>query len=323
MANIRKTILNVDIDTFFDDECKEIVKEIQNAAAEKTAKETLTRNSFPLRPSSALKGARDLYYALENWAKPGTIPTTPIEGRSCILLSLGHAIERHLVGHIKARYDVPITNQRVTYGEIVKADGSKINLDGELDFVIKLDNGELVVCDSKSSAAFPFKMELPKDEHVVQINLYLHSQWAIDNRIKRAFIFYYNKDTSDIKVTSFYYDRQLAEATLARFQRIFTMWEKNKLPPREHILGVDWQAKYSAYRDYEWSEFEKPVLDRGLIKLSKSESARLPTDKKELLGFIVKLAGTDIVETDDGRRLWAVKKGDNMFLNVVDEDGFS
>jgi len=323
MTVIKKTILDTEIEAFFDDECKEIVKEIQNAAAKKVAEESLTRNSFPLRPSSALKGARDLYYALENWAKPGTIPTTGIEGRSCILLSLGHAIERHLVGHIKARYEVPITNQRVTYGEIVKADGTKISLDGELDFVIKLDSGELVVCDSKSSAAFPFRLELPKEDHVAQINLYLHSQWAIDNRIKRAMVFYYNKDTSDIKVTSFYYDKDLAKATLNRFQKIFTAWENKKMPAREHILGVHWQSKYSQFRDYEWAAFEAPIGVRDSIKLTKAETEKLPTDKKDLLAFIVKMADTAVVETSDGRKLCAIKKGENMFLNIVDEDGFS
>lgn len=323
MSVSKKVILNVEIDTFLDDECKDIVKQIQNGAAKKVAEETLKRNSFPLRPSSALKGARDLYYALENWAKPGTIPTTPIEGRSCILLSLGHAIERHLIGHIKEVYEIPYTNQRVTYGEIKKADGTVIPLDGELDFVIKLPSGELVICDSKSSAAFPFKMDLPKDEHVAQINLYLHSQWAIDNRIKRAFVFYYNKDTSDIKVTSFYYDAELARKTIERFQSIFTRWEKRKMPPREHILGVHWQAKYSAFREHEWAAFELPLLSRNVRALNVEETKKLPTDKKELLAYVVTNAGTDILETPDGKRLAAVKKGDNMFLNVVDEDGFS
>ena len=320
---MRKTILNCDIDTFQDNETIEIVKNIQDAAAKLVAEESLKRNSFPLRPSSALKSARDLYYGLENWEKPGTIPTTPIEGRSCILLSLGHAIEKHLIEHIKGAYEIVHTNQRVQYGEIKKADGSIISLDGEFDFTMKLPNGELVICDSKSSAAFPFRLELPKEEHVAQINLYLHSQWAIDQRIKRAMVFYYNKDNSDIKVASFYYDKQLAEATIERFQKIFTNWEYRKLPPREYVLGCDWQSKYSAFREYEWAEYEKPVGQRGLIKLTESETFRLPTDKKELLRFIVKLAGTSVVDTADGRRFYALKKGDNMFLNVTDADGFN
>lgn len=320
---MRKTILNCDIDTFQDNETSEIVKNIQDAAAKLVAEESLKRNSFPLRPSSALKGARDLYYALDNWEKPGTIPVTPIEGRSCILLSLGHAIEKHLIEHIRGAYEIVHTNQRVQYGEIKKADGSIISLDGEFDFTMKLPSGELVICDSKSSAAFPFRLELPKEDHVAQINLYLHSQWAIDQRIKRAFVFYYNKDTSDIKLASFYYDKQLAEATIERFQRIFTNWEYKKLPAREHILGVNWQAKYSQFREFEWKEFEKPLGERGLIKLSEAETFRLPTDKKELLSFIVKLAGTSIVDTADGRRMYAIKKGDNMFLNMTDSDGFA
>lgn len=320
---MRKTILNVEIETFQDNEALDIVKNIQAAAARVVANESASRNSFPLRPSSALRGERELYYGLENWEKPGTIPTTPIEGRSCILLSLGHAIEKHLIGHIKDCYEIPLTNQRVHYGEIKKADGSSIKLDGELDFVLKLPSGELVICDSKSSAAFPFRLELPKDDHVAQINLYLHSQWAKDLGIKRAFVFYYNKDTSDIKLASFYYDQDLAEATIARFQKIYTMWEYKRLPKREHILGVHWQARYSPFREFEWKEFEKPVKSRDIKVISDSEVRKLPTDKKELLQYVVTSVGTSILELPDGRQMYAIKKGDNMFLNVTDEDGFA
>lgn len=320
---MRKTILNVDIDTFQDDEGKDIVAAIQQGAQEKTEEEKVTRNSFPLRPSSALKSQRDLYYGLENWEKPGTIPTTPIEGRACMLLSLGHAIEKNLVWHIKNKYEVVYTNVRVKYGEVKRADGAIVELDGELDFVLKLPSGELVICDSKSSGAYAFRGELPKDEHVAQINLYLHSQWAKDNGIKRAFVFYYNKDTSDLKICSFYYDKDLAEATIDRFQHVLTRWEHKQKPRLEYILGVDWQAKYSSFRDYEWAEYEKDECDRAHTTLTEMEEKALPTgDKKELLRFFVKEYGTKVVFTPSGKKMYARKKNADMTLNVKDEDGF-
>lgn len=319
---MRKTILNVDIDTFNDAECKEIVTNIQEAAKAASEKERLSRNAFPLRPSSALKGARDLYYGLENWAKPGTIPVTPIEGRSAMLLSLGHSIERHLVDFIRKCYDVAYTNQRVQYGDIKRADGTVIPLSGELDFVLRLSTGEYVICDSKSSGAFGFRGELPKDEHVAQINLYLHSEWAKNLNIKRAFVFYYNKDTSDLKVCSFYYDKELAEATIDRFQSVFTRWEQKQKPRQEFILGVDWQAKYSAFRDYEWAPYEAPEADRAQITLNEAATKRLPTDKKELLRYVITEYGTKVVFTHDGRKMFAFKRGADMVLNIRDEEGF-
>lgn len=320
---MRKTILGVDIDTFQDNEAKEIVTNIQNAAQVNNEEDRVSRNSFPLRPSSALKGARDLYYALENWEKPGTIPTTPIEGRACMLLNLGHVIERHLVHYIKMHYEVAITNQRVQYGEIKRADGSIITLDGELDFVLKMPSGELVICDSKSSGAFGFRAELPKDEHVAQINLYLHSQWAKDQGIKRALVVYYNKDTSDLKICSFYYDKDLADAVIDRFQSIFTKWEHKQKPRQEYVLGCEWQAKYSAFRDYEWAEYEKEEHERTHTTLNEIEEKALPTgDKKELLKFFVRQYGTKVVFTPSGKKMYAKKKGPDMTLSVRDSDGF-
>ncbi len=320
---VRKTILDTDLDTFETAETIAVVKAIQEAAKRATANESASRNAFPLRPSSALKGARDLYYALENWKTPGKIPTTDIEGRNCMLLNLGHVVERHLVDTIKQAFKVPFTAQKLEYGEITTFEDS-IKLGGEADFFIELPaTGEVVLCDSKSSADFPFKKAEAKDEHCVQLNLYLHSTFCREKNINRAWIFYYNKNNSDIRVHEFFYDKLLAEKTIQRFQSVYDMWVKGELPPQEHILGADWQSSYSQFRDYEWREYTAPFLSRNQLTLSETQTFALPKERKELLRHVVKNYGIQVITTADGRIMYAQKKGDTMILNIEDADGFS
>lgn len=322
---MKKSILGVELETETStDELKSIVSAIQDAAARAGANETSNRNAFPLRPSSALKSLRDLYYGLVNYYAPGTIPTTDIEGRNSMLLGLGHVIEKHLVQAIERSYQIPFKAQVVEYGYIRKRKGLElITLSGELDFVIKLASGEEVICDSKSSADFPFKKgDLPKEEHIAQINLYLHSKWAQDRKIKRAFIFYYNKNDSNIKLCEFRYKPELAEQTIARFQRVYDMYEAGEVPPQEHILGVDWQASYSAFRDFQWQLYTSKFV-RPLKTLTDIETFALPRDRKELLKYVVLNYGNAHITTADGRNMWAEKQGNTMCLQCIDADGFS
>jgi len=318
----RKTILDRDIEVFQTKETQAAIDAVQDAAKLLTAKLTADKNSFPLRPSSALKSMRDLYYGLVNYYKPNTIPTTAIEGRNCMLLNYGHATEKHLVEHIRGAFEVPYTSFKVEYGTVLTEKGTKpITLGGEGDLIIRLKSGELVLGDSKSSASFPFRKNESKDEHIIQLNLYMHSQFCRDLKINRAWIWYYCKDNSELKIFEFYYDAALAQKTLDRFQKVHDMYEAGTLPPQEHILGVDWQASYSPYRDYEWKAYESRT--RPAIVLTEEQTKKLPTDKKELLRYVIVKYGCVTIMTHSGITLEAIKKGSQMFLNMTDADGFS
>lgn len=314
-----KTILDIDVETF--EAQQNVIETIQNAARIHTANLSVEKNSFPLRPSSALRSKRDLYYGLMNYYNPGSVPVNDIEGRACMLLELGHAIEKHLVDNIKRAYKIPFTAQKITYGEIVKADSEKIELGGELDFVIELPSGERIICDSKSSGDFAFKLDMPKEEHIAQINLYLHSTWAREQNIQRAWIFYYNKNTSDLRLCEFYYDPRLAKAVISRFQDVYNDYLAGKLPSVEYVLGADWQATYSAYRGYEWAQYKLPKEQR--VKAS-AQDLLLPSDKKKLLKYIVKNYGTQLVVTET-REIFALANSDCSKMTLRDEgsDGFS
>lgn len=335
MKIVRKTILDIDLDTITEsDELLAVVEKIQAEAKSATTAERIAKNSFPLRPSSALKSDRDLHYALLNYFKPGTIPVTEIEGRNCMLLQFGHAVEAHLVPFIEKAYGVPFKAQKITFGKLI-SNRSKVALNGidadttttiemggELDFVIKLPSGELIIADSKSSADFPFKkLDFLKEDHIAQINLYLHSDFAKQHGIKRAWVFYYNKNDSNIKIAEFSYDKRLAEATIARFQKILTNVENGgAVPTSSHVLGVDWQASYSNFRDYDWRAYEEPIGSRQRIAEKVND---LPRAYKDRLGVFVRVYGTAVVSFTDGTTMYALKQGPTLVLKEVSADGFT
>lgn len=286
------------------------VDKAQKAAEEKNFEATEKRNGFPLRPSSALKTMRDLYYGLENWAHPGTIPVTKMDGRVSMLLGLGHLIERHVVYNLKqAGFTILYENHRVTYGEL--ADGTELS--GEFDFCIETKEGELVICDSKSIGDYGFnRTQLPKLEHIAQINLYMHSDWARKKNINRAIVVYYSKNNSDMKMREFQYSPELAEDVIARFQLVYDMWKRKELPPREKVFGLDWEAKYSNFVDHDMAEFNVPEEDR-----ERDTVECLPEDKKDVIRQICIEHGSKVVyNKEDGQDYWLVVGKTGLLLKT-------
>lgn len=282
----------------------DVVEAIQTSAKIHAINTSAKSNSFPLRPSSALKSKRELYYGLINYYSPGTIITNPIEGRNTMLLALGHSIERHFVEFIERAYAIPYRNLRMNYGELKGPNNEPIPLTGELDFVLQdSKTGELIIADSKSSADFPFKSGIPKDEHIAQINLYMHSSWARERNINRALIMYYNKNNSELKVFEFSYSKQLAEEIIQKFQDVLNAYHKKEIPNREHVYGVHWQAAYSSFKDYDNKEFLIPVSERAKSKIKEFDIEEL--DRKELVEYLgIRPDASNVFLVDGKRKLW-------------------
>lgn len=277
------------------------VAKLLESARTHAASETSNRNAFPLRPSSALKSMRDLYYGLVNYYHPGSIAIDPI--RNPILLDLGHSIEAHLVTHLQRAFRIEHRSHRVEYGKVVNAvDGSEIVLNGELDFCIVTESGETIICDSKSSAQFPFeKGDLPKEEHVAQINLYMHSTWARTLNISRAMVIYYNKNNSEIKFYEFTYSPELAEAVLTKFQQVHDAYTKGELPPREHVYGLNWQAAYSSYLSHDIKDFRIPMHERPIVQATEALDGWSMAEKVRSIALT---HGAAVVEYPDGNQVW-------------------
>ncbi len=270
---------------------------------------TNKRSSFPLRPSSSTKSMRDLYYALCNYYKPGSIPIDSMDGRVHMLLDLGHAIESNLVKHIEKcdKFKVKEKNLRVSYGSIKDLrNGVDILLSGELDFIIEHD-GRLIVSDSKSAGDYGFKKELIKEDHIAQINLYMHSDWARTNNVNTAWVWYYSKNDSDFRVVEFEYNAALAEATISRFQLAHDNYVQGTLPEREYVFGLDWQAKYSDYFSHDNAEFSTPFIKRSVVTLDNIFD--LPEDKKELIKYIATRHGNAVLSFHNSNKRLYLTKG--------------
>jgi len=209
---------------------------------------------FPLRPSSALKSMRDLYYDLVNFYSPGTIPKEPFPERVKLIFQFGHLTETLLKKVFAFTYSVSFEQERVKYGELIDKDGNIISLTGSIDWASKVGGDTLILCDAKSIGDYPFK-KAPKEENIAQMQIYMHSDWGRANKVDRAQLIYFNKNTSDIKVIEIAYDAELAENLLQRLKYVFECYKSGTLPPREYLPGVDWQGDYSPYKDYDMKEF--------------------------------------------------------------------
>lgn len=224
---------------------------------------------FPLRPSGCLKPLRDLYYDLKNFYEPNTIPKKPFEPRTKLIFQFGHLTESLLVKLCKHNFDVQFEQQRVKYGELMDKDGSFIPLTGAIDWAMKLDStsDELYLCDAKSIGDYPYK-SAPKEANIAQMQLYMHSDWGRQNNVNKAILIYFNKNTSDIKCIQIDYDSGLATKLFGRLALAFEFYKKDEPPPREYLAGIDWQADYSQYKDYDNKEFTYLPDTRKVIIVS-------------------------------------------------------
>ena len=222
---------------------------------------------FPIRPSSATKPLRDIFYDLKNFYNPGAIPKNDFEPRIKLIFQFGHLTEGLILKLCKNKFDVENEQLRVKYGELIDRDGSIINLTGSIDWSMRMDSTSeaITLVDSKSIGDYPFKTA-PKEANIAQMQLYMHSDWGRSNKVDRAILIYFNKNTSDLKCIEIGYDGMLATNLLNRLKLAWSYYLKDEVPPREYLAGCDWEADYGSYKDYDNQEF-LPTLARTTIKV--------------------------------------------------------
>lgn len=241
---------------------------------------------FPLRPSSCLKPLRDLYYDLQNFYKPGTVPKQPLEARIKLIFQFGHLTETLLKKVFAYTYGVVNEQERVKYGELTDSEGNIIPLTGSIDWASLMGGKTLVLCDAKSIGDFPFK-KAPKAENIAQMQLYMHSDWGRKNNVDRALLIYFNKNTSDIKCIEVPYKPDLAEKLLARLRLAFDHYKSSTVPPREYLAGCDWQADYGSYKDHDNQEFTLEPEHRDTVEVQE-EYSRPKNDKQAIREHVEK-----------------------------------
>jgi hypothetical protein len=112
----------------------------------------------PIRPSAVGSCARELYFALREFAGMEKYPYAPKTGEEMLLLDLGHAIEAHLVK--KFRYDfsladVKYTQQSLEFARVEAVNNTNLSqhIEGSLDLCLFSDKYK-VVADVKSKGDY-------------------------------------------------------------------------------------------------------------------------------------------------------------------------
>jgi len=328
MTSKSKTVLDIAIGY---EKCQDDIDRVMDGAKKNGLKEQ--RNSFPLRPSGALKPDLDLYLELVNYYKPGTIPRNKMDGRVYILLESGHVLEDFIVEQYNRVHKVTSTNQKVMYGTVKEPDGKIRELSGEYDLTfIDTETGEEMLGDSKTSADFAFKMSkpasmnpaFPKEEHIAQLNLYMHSKEFKDKGIKKARIIYYNKNNSDYDVYQFEYSEELALKTLLRFQRIMDMYIAGTPPKQEYYWGAHWKANYGSFRSYLHKDYKPKKEERNVIKVTDQEFYSISKGKNtDVIHNYAEKYGTNVIETDSGKSLYLSLTKTGLTVRLSDKKGFT
>ncbi len=137
-------------------------------------------------------------------------------------------------------------------------------ISGRADIVIS-DGKDLYIVDIKSMNSMIFKnLEEPKEEHINQIQLYLH---YLDP--KKGILLYVNKDTQELKEFQFDYDSKIANKLIRQLKTLKTKIEANIIPKRLVDWPRSWQCRYCSFAEVckmagggevGWEAFKKRIV---------------------------------------------------------------
>lgn len=134
---------------------------------------------------------------------------------------------------------------------------------GRADAVLS-DGKDLYVLDIKSMNSMVFKkLNQPKEEHVDQLQLYLH---YLDP--EKGILLYVNKDTQELKEFLVNYDAKRVNALLEPLTGLKVKIDSNIIPPRITAWPKDWQCRYCSFKeickmagagDVKWLDFKEKI----------------------------------------------------------------
>jgi hypothetical protein len=231
---------------------------------------------------------------------PNSITKKDFEPRVKLIFQFGHLTEQLILKLCKNKFNVQDEQKRVKYGELIDHDGTSIPLTGSIDWAMRLDisSSAITLVDSKSIGDYPFKTA-PKEANIAQMQLYMHSDWGRENKVDKAILIYFNKNTSDIKCIELDYDSGLATNLLNRLKLVWDYYLKDEVPPREYLAGCDWEADYGAYKDYDNAEF-LPSLGRVVVTVQEY-APKVGKYPKDAIRAHVQKYGNKVVNYLDGR----------------------
>jgi CRISPR/Cas system-associated exonuclease Cas4 (RecB family) len=139
---------------------------------------------------------------------------------------------------------------------------------GRADAILCMDN-ENYVLDIKSINSMLFrKLEVPKEENVYQVQLYMHFFG-----IKKGILLYVDKDQQNLKEFFLDYDESLCKGLMDKFYALKAQVEADTLPAKLEDYPRNWQCTYCQYKDVcklanggevKWEDFKKRIETQSI-----------------------------------------------------------
>jgi len=192
-------------------------------------KEKLRQSQTSFYISEAGKCPRGIFLKFKN------APRKEFEPAFLRLFDHGEHMHRLIMKPLLSTRDIHVVASEVDIPpqEIVR---------GRADAVLS-DGKELFVLDIKSMNSMVFrKLQEPKEENVMQVQLYLHFF-----KISKGLLLYVDKDRLDLKEFIVNYEPKIAEALIADLSVLKKQIEANTVPARILTYPTNWQCQYCQY----------------------------------------------------------------------------
>lgn len=198
--------------------------------------------------TDAGKCPRSVFFKFKN------APREPMDARILRIFERGENIHRSIFNilyrlRLGVVTEVPIPSQEI--------------ISGRADAILCIGN-ENYVLDIKSINSMIFKkMQEPKEENVLQIQLYLHYF-----NIKKGILLYIDKDQQELREFFVDYNEALCKSLLDKFQALKVQVEQGIVPARLADYPRNWQCNYCQFKDVckmanggvlSWEDFKKKI----------------------------------------------------------------
>ena len=194
-------------------------------------KEKLRETQTNFYISEAGKCPRQIFLRFKN------APKEDLEASFLRLFDHGEHMHRLIMKPLLSTRDIHVVASEVDIPpqEIVR---------GRADAVLS-DGKEMFVLDIKSMNSMVFrKLEEPKEENVMQIQLYLHFF-----KIPKGMLLYVDKDRLELKEFIVNYNPVIAEALIADLTVLREQIFSNTIPARISTFPSNWQCRYCQYKE--------------------------------------------------------------------------
>lgn len=205
--------------------------------------------------------------------------------RAISIFQMGHALhelERALISEI---------NELVSVEDTVYLEVDDYRIPGHIDGVLKLEDRDVIIdIKTVNEKTFnEFKKE-PREDYVKQLNAYMYA-----TGIKEAYLWVYNKNTSNRMIVPILYSEKVVEEVIDNFRKAIK-GIKGELPERPYQYRIEdlgnglvvktlpWQCSYCPFTRICWPDF-KLLTDGGKVRYIKVEEDESATQKDSELWF--------------------------------------